>query len=127
MTLAEIIAQLDGFSTEDLEHLAHEITVILYARDEHYAASFQKNRRPTRDPLTELVKEAQGWLEFAKRHEVSPDMAWWVNKILIARDRLREIERQTEAEECVAEMICQRCRHELDCFCGCTCLCHEMV
>lgn len=31
------------------------------------------------------------------------------------------------AEQCVAEMICQRCEHELDCLCGCSCLCHEMV
>lgn len=65
MTIEEIIAQLEGFSTKELEKLAHEINVILYARD--------------------------------------------------------------EIAECVEEMICQRCGHEIDCFCGCRCLCHEMV
>lgn len=127
ITLEEIIARLNAFSDRELERLAHEIRVILDARDEYYEASLQKRQRRTREPMTELVKEAQGWLEFAKRNKVSPDMAYWVNKVLIARDKQREIERQAEAEECVEEMVCQRCGHELDCFCGCTCLCHEMV
>lgn len=127
ITLQSIIERLDEFSDKDLEKLAHEIRVILDARDENYAASFQQRHRRPMDPLTEIAQDASSWLEFAKRHEVSPDSVYWANKILIACDRQREIEEKILVEQCVDEMVCQCCGHELDCFCGCTCPCHEMV
>lgn len=86
MIVDEIVAQLEKFSTKDLEKLEHQIRAILYARDERHAASF-----------------------------------------FTARDKQREIERKMAVEPCVDEMICQRCGHELDCFCGCRCSCHELV
>ena len=79
------------------------------------------------DPFDRLAQEAEDWLEFGKHHKVHEDTMYWATKILIARDRQREIERKMSVERCIDEMICQRCTHELDCFCGCSCLCHEMV
>jgi hypothetical protein len=35
--------------------------------------------------------------------------------------------RSQGVERCVEEMVCVRCEHELDCECGCRCLCHEFV
>ncbi|MEM4724668.1 MAG: hypothetical protein QXP01_06620 [Candidatus Hadarchaeum sp.] len=103
MTVEEIITRLDHFSTKELEKLAQEIRVILDARDENYVASFQRKRRRPLDPL------------------------YWAAKILLARDKQREIERKMMVEQCVDEMVCKLCGHELDCFCGCQCLCHELV
>jgi hypothetical protein len=135
MTIREIIQQLPQFSNKELEGLAHEIAVLLYERDGLHISAKKKRRHPS-DPLTQLVQEAESWLKFAKRREVSPDSVYWANKILIARDKKRKLEQEAvellkeeyaTTELCVDEMVCQRCGHELDCFCGCPCLCHEMA
>lgn len=127
ITLQAIIERLDDFSDKELEKLAHKIRVILDSRDENYAASFQRKHGRLMDPMVKLAQEAEDWLEFAKYHEVSDDTLYWATKILIARDKRREIERKMIVEQCVDEMVCKLCGHELDCFCGCSCLCHEMV
>lgn len=81
------------------------------------------------NPLVKLVKEAEEWLEFAKNHKVSHDTLYWVAKILITRDKIRKLamKEEQDVEQCISEMVCQSCGHELDCFCGCPCLCHKMV
>ncbi|MEM4406696.1 MAG: hypothetical protein QXS68_06590 [Candidatus Methanomethylicaceae archaeon] len=94
MTVEEIITRLDHFSTKELEKLAQEIRVILDARDENSVASFQRKRRRPMDPLAKLEQEAEDWVGFAKYHEVSNDTLYWAIKILIARDKRREIERK---------------------------------